>query len=68
VVTVNGLVSWPHGTGHATRLFQELEQEWSRSGLCVVISSTTPELARKYGRSGFKLVQGSNPAVLFRCF
>lgn len=68
VVTVNGLVSWPHAGGHATRLFRELEQEWSSSGLCAVVSTTKPELARRYERYGFILVRGSSPAVLFRCF
>ena len=68
VVTVNGLVSWPYAQGHATRLFQELEQEWAGSGLCVVVSTTKPELAQRYERYGFILVQGSSPAVLFRCF
>jgi len=68
VVSINGLVSWPHGQGHAKRLFHELEQHWDGSGLAVVVSTTKPELAQKYEQYGFTPVHGSSPAVLFRCF
>jgi hypothetical protein len=68
VPAVNGLVSWPHGQGHARRLFHELEQEWAGSGLGVVISTTQPELAQRYEKYGFTPVQGSSPSALFRCF
>ena len=68
VVTVNGLVSWPYGQGHAKRLFHELEQGWDGSGLGVVVSTTNPELAQRYEQSGFTPVAGVQASSLVPLF